>query len=403
MINGVIDMVFKPLENIRVLDLSHTLAGPLATMILADLGAEVIKVEPPAGDETREWAPFVNGVSAYYLSINRGKKSIVVDLKRREGREIIYRLVKKSHIVIENYRPGIREKLGVDPDTLFKYNRDLVYVSIKGFKPASIYEDLPAYDLVIQGLSGIMLSTGYRDEPPVRIPFALFDVYTAMMTVIYVLAGLYNRVKPYYAELYLYDTALFSMCYIPMIYLLTGKKPERMGHAHPSIVPYQAFRDKNGKWFIVAAANDRFFKKLCEAINRPELASDPRFKTNPDRVRYRDELVKILQNIFMEKTREEWIKILRGKGVPSAPVYELDEVFKDPYVESEIVYEIKHPILKSIKQLAQPGTIAGKRIHTDKYPPLKGEHTIEILESIGYSRDEIKRMISEKIVEAPEH
>ncbi len=394
-------MAEKPLEGIRVLDLSHTLAGPFATMILADLGAEVIKVEPLTGDETRQWAPFVDGVSAYYLSINRGKKSIAVDLKREEGREIIYKLAKKSHIVFENYRPGVREKLGVDPDTLFKHNRNLVYISIKGFKPGSIYEKLPAYDLVIQGLSGIMLSTGYEGEPPVRIPFALFDVYTGMMAVIYALAGLYSGEKPYYAEVYLYDTAIFSMCYIPMIYLLTGKKPKRMGHAHPSIVPYQAFQDKNGKWFIVAAANDRFYKKLCEALGRPELVDDPRFKTNPDRVKNRDELIKILQSIFKEKTREEWIKILREHGVPSAPVYELDEVFNDPYVLSEIVYEVKHPILEKIKQLAEPGTIINKRLNSQQHPPLKGEHTVEILESLGYTREEINKLIENKVVAKP--
>jgi len=390
----------KPLEGIRVLDLSHTLAGPFATMILADLGAEVIKVEPLTGDETRQWAPFVDGVSAYYLSINRGKKSIAVDLKREEGREIIYKLAKKSHIVFENYRPGVREKLGVDPDTLFKHNRNLVYISIKGFKPGSIYEKLPAYDLVIQGLSGIMLSTGYEGEPPVRIPFALFDVYTGMMAVIYALAGLYSGEKPYYAEVYLYDTAIFSMCYIPMIYLLTGKKPKRMGHAHPSIVPYQAFQDKNGKWFTVAAANDRFFRKLCEAINKPELIDNPKFRTNPDRVKNRDELVNILQEAFRKRSREEWIKLLREHGIPAAPIYELDEVFKDPYVVKQIVYQIEHPVIGLIKQLSEPGVINKYCPRSTQYPPLKGEHTISVLKDLGYNNEEIKKLIDDKIIYA---
>ncbi|MEM4691443.1 MAG: CaiB/BaiF CoA-transferase family protein, partial [Desulfurococcaceae archaeon] len=203
----------KPLEGIRVIDFTHTLAGPFATMVLADLGAEIIKIEPPSGDETRQWAPFVNGVSAYYLSINRGKKSVVLDLTKSEDRDVVYRLVKESHVVFENYRPGVREKLGVDPNKLFEINKNLVYISIKGFRPSSIYEDLPAYDIIIQGLSGIMVSTGYENEPPIRIPFALFDVYTGMVAVIYALTGLLSR-KPFYAEVYLFDTAIFSMCYL---------------------------------------------------------------------------------------------------------------------------------------------------------------------------------------------
>ncbi len=387
----------RPLEGIRVLDLSHTLAGPFATMVLADLGAEVIKVESPSGDETRQWAPFIDGVSAYYLSINRGKKSIAVDLSKEEGRRIIYRLVKESDIVFENYRPGVREKLGVDPDTLFRYNRGLVYISIKGFEPGSIYEKLPAYDIVIQGLSGIMLSTGYEDEPPIRIPFALFDVYTGLFASLYALAGLYSSVKPYYAEIYLYDTAIFSMCYIPMIYLLTGKKPKRMGHAHPSIVPYQAFQDSEGKWFIVAAANDRFYQKLCKALNREDLLNDPRFKTNPDRVKNREELVKILSEIFREKPRKHWIDLLRKHGVPASPVYELDEVFTDPYA-SKLVYIMKHSILGKVKQLIEPGKINNERPLTDNPPPQHGEHTIEILKQLGYREEEINEYLENGII-----
>jgi len=367
----------KPLEGIRVIDFTHTLAGPFATMVLADLGAEIIKIEPPSGDETRQWAPFVNGVSAYYLSINRGKKSVVLDLTKSEDRDVVYRLVKESHVVFENYRPGVREKLGVDPNKLFEINKNLVYISIKGFRPSSIYEDLPAYDIIIQGLSGIMVSTGYENEPPIRIPFALFDVYTGMVAVIYALTGLLSR-KPFYAEVYLFDTAIFSMCYLPVMYLLTGVKPRRMGHQHPSIVPYQAFQDKDGKWFIVAAANDRFFTKLCEAIGKPELASDPRFNTNPSRVANRDALINILQNIFREKSRDEWIRILRKHGVPVAPVYDFDEVFRDEYVVRELIVELKHPLLGTIKQIPQPGTINGERLVSTIHPPLLGEHNNEI-------------------------
>ena len=194
-------MTSKPLKGIRVVDLSHTLAGPFATMVLADLGAEVIKVEPPLGDETRSWAPLIENESAYFLSINRGKKSIVINLNDHRGREIVYKLVQKSHIIVENYRPGVREKLGVDPETIFRINKDIVYLSIKGFEPSSIYENKPAYDIIIQALSGLMMSTGTESDPPIRVSFALFDIITGLMASTMAIAGLFSEEKPYYAEL----------------------------------------------------------------------------------------------------------------------------------------------------------------------------------------------------------
>lgn len=396
---------FKPLKDVLVIDLSHTLAGPFATMVLADLGARVIKVESPAGDETRTWAPHVKGFSAYFASANRGKESVVINLKLEEGRNVLYRLVRNADVVIENFRPGVREKLGVDPDTLFNINPKLIYCSIKGFGlDDTPYRDLPAYDIIIQALSGLMGSTGEEGRPPVRVSFALFDIMTAYLAVINILAALKTRNEglikgPTYIEIPMYDAAVFSMAYIPVIHLMTGKEPKRMGSAHPSIVPYQAFRGSDGKYFILAAANDRLWVKACEALGMHELAQDPRFRTNPDRVRNRDELVKLLSEVFSRKPRDYWVRLFREHGVPVAPVYSVGEVFKDPHIMKHgVVAKLPHPTLGEVPQLTYPAVINGERPMSEKHPPLKGEHTDKILREFGFSDKEIKESRAKGVV-----
>ncbi|MFN4045731.1 MAG: CaiB/BaiF CoA transferase family protein, partial [Acidilobaceae archaeon] len=295
--DGEFKVSLEPLRGVRVLDLTRSLAGPFATMVLGDLGAEIVKVEAPGGDETRLWAPLVEGESAYFLSINRNKRSIVVDLRRGEGREIVYRLVRVSDVVIENFRSGVPEKLGVDYETLSKVQDDLIYCSIKGFGSRSPYERKPAYDLIVQAMSGLMAATGEYGRPPIRVAFALFDMISGLIASNTILAALLERSRSgrgAYIEVSLYDSAVFAMSYIAMIYLLTGKKPGRWGHAHPSIVPYQAFQCSDGKWLALAVTNERFWENLCRVLGMEELCEDERFSSNPRRVENRSALIPVL-------------------------------------------------------------------------------------------------------------
>ncbi len=390
------------LQGVRVLDLSRVLAGPLATMILGDLGADVVKVEPPKGDETRQWAPFVDGESAYFMSINRNKRSIAIDLKKPEGREVFYRLVEKSDVVVENFRPGVPEALGVDYNTLKKIRSDIVYCSIKGFSVDSPYATKPAYDLILQGMSGLMATTGEEGRPPVRVSFALFDIITGLIAATTIIAALYRRKETgqgAYIEVPLYDSSIFGMSYIAMIYLLTGREPRRMGSAHPSIVPYQAFKCRDGKYLVVAAANDRFWKRLCSALRLGEVCEDPRFATNPERVKNRDVLIPILEKKFQEKPRDEWLEILEAAGVPCGPVYALSEVFQDAYVKaSGLIDDVVHESLGRVKQILYPAIIQGRRAEIKLPPPLLGAHAKDILLEAGYSEEEVEKLVEEGVV-----
>jgi crotonobetainyl-CoA:carnitine CoA-transferase CaiB-like acyl-CoA transferase len=340
-----------PLKGIRVLDLSRVLAGPYCSMTLADLGAEVIKVEMPGtGDDTRAYPPFIGKQSSYFMSANRNKKSITLDLKAKEGQEILHRLAAKCDVVIENFRPGVTERLSADYATLKNINKRLIYCSISSFGQTGPYAEKPGYDLIIQGMGGLMGITGEPNGPPVRIGVAITDLGAGMWAVIAILAALQARERDgvgQYLDISMMDGSIAWMTYVAGNYFATGKVPSRMGSAHPSIVPYQAFEASDGKSILIGGGNDRLFVALCEGLGLTELAKEPIYIGNENRVKNRDSLLLKLERRFKEKPRDEWIRILDVLGVPVAPVYTIDEIFADEQVLHRGML-IKTPDRKSV-------------------------------------------------------
>ena len=370
-----------PLEGLRVLDLSRVLAGPYATMMLADLGADVLKIEhPERGDDTRHWGPpFAGGESAYFLSVNRNKRSAGVDLKDTEGLEKVKRLAMNADVVIENMRRGALEKLGLGYEALKELNPGIVYCSITGFGPGPD-EDRPGYDFLIQARGGIMGITGFPDGEPTKVGVAIADMVCGLQAAMAVLAALHRRSatgEGARIEVPLFESQLSWLANRAQEYLVSGEDVGRLGNAHPSIVPYQTF-DASDKKLALAVGNDAQFKNLCQAVGRPELAGDERFAENPDRVANREELVTILEEEFRKKTADEWVEEIREAGVPCGPVNPLADVFSDDHVlGSGMLRDVKHPVAGTLEMLASPILVDGKRLPIRRPPPTLGQHTEE--------------------------
>jgi crotonobetainyl-CoA:carnitine CoA-transferase CaiB-like acyl-CoA transferase len=377
-----------PLAGVKVLDLSRVLAGPYATMVLGDLGADVIKVEhPERGDDTRHWGPPFAGEgeareSAYFLAVNRNKRSIGVDLKDVEGLERIKSLASGADVVIENWRRGALEKLGLGYEALRTTNPGLVYCSIIGFGPGPD-EERPGYDFLVQARGGVMGITGQPGGDPTKVGVAISDIVCGLFASNAILAALHRRDvtgEGSRIEVPLFESTLGWLANRGQEYLVSGEDTGLIGNAHPSIVPYQTF-DASDKPLVVAVGNNSQFAALCNAVGRPELAEDERFATNPDRVANREVLISELQKEFGQRPADEWVEEIRAAGVPSGPVNTLADVFADDHVRgSGMLQDITHASAGPLKMLASPILIDSERLPIRRPPPTLGQHTDEALD-----------------------
>jgi crotonobetainyl-CoA:carnitine CoA-transferase CaiB-like acyl-CoA transferase len=388
-----------PLSGVRVLDLSRVLAGPFCTMILGDLGAEVIKVErPEGGDDTREWGPpFAAGESAYYLSVNRNKKSVLADLKSGKGRGVVTALAAKSDVVIENFRVGVAERMGLGYAQLSAADPGLVYCSITGYGRTGPYRDLPGYDFIIQAMSGLMSITGEREGEPMKLGVATVDLTTGLYAAVAILAALRRKEatgEGQHIDVSLMDSALSWLANVGENYLVSGEVSGRFGNAHASIVPYQVFRASDG-FLAVGVGNDKQFRRFCEIAGVPELASDERFATNPARVRNRGALVPMLEEIFGRRETRYWIERLWKEGIPAGPINAVDKALDDPHAAArEMVVTMAHPGAGSVRLIGSPMKFSGTPVEYRRPPPLLGEHTEGVLrELLGMSEEEVREYL----------
>ena len=365
------------------------------TMIFADLGAEVIKLEEPkSGDDTRQWAPpFQGEESAYFLSVNRNKRGIAVDLKRDEGRAIAQRLADLADILVENFRPGTAARLGLGYEELSRGNPGLIYASISGFGQTGPYAAEAGYDAIAQALGGLMSVTGEAGRAPVRVGNSAADIGAAMWAAIGVLAALHERGatgRGRWIDVSLLDGQIAWLTYLASGYFATGEVPQRYGSAHPSIVPYQAMRTKDGH-LMVAVGNDALWRKFATLLGLDALADDPRFATNPDRVRNRGSLIPLLESALASRTSAEWAKDLSAAGIPAGPINTIDVALAHPQVQyRDMVLSVEHPTEGTVRMVGSPIKLSGHTPAPTTAPPTLGEHTDEVLAELGFSGVDIR-------------
>ena len=396
----------KPLAGIKVVDLSRVLAGPWCTQLLADLGAEVIKIERPgAGDDTRHWGPPWHGegdkrVAAYFLSCNRGKKSAAIDFARPEGAALIRKLAAEADVVIENFKVGGLDKFGLDAGSLRSANPRLVYASITGFGQDGPYADRAGYDYIVQGMGGLMSITGLPDGVPgggpMRVGVAVVDLFTGLYTCVAILAALYRREKSgegTYIDMALFDKQLAMLANQASNALICGKDPPRQGNTHPNIVPYQPF-DAADQPIIIAVGNERQFARLAEMCGHPEWASDERFASNEARVANRDEMVRLVGEAIARKPAAEWLKQLDGAGIPAGPINSVSQALADVQAQHRQMVRT----IAGMPLVGSPIRLDGDRADSDLPPPSLGEHTGDVLAQLGLDRRDIDELLAAKVI-----
>ncbi len=395
----------RPLEGVRIVDLSRIVAGPLATQIFGDYGAEVIKIEQPGvGDDSRAWVPPMapDGSAAYFFSINRNKKSVTLNLKHPRGKALLKALVAQADVVIENFKPGTMEDLGLDYSVLSRENPRLIYCQISGFGNSGPARERAGYDSILQGIAGLMSITGEREGPPVKAGVALIDEITALYAHGAILAALLHRERTEQGqkvECSLLESGVAAMMNAATAYLVAGAVQGRWGSAHESLVPYQAFKARDG-YLIIGAGNDRLWKAFCEAIGAPEWADDPRFDTNLKRVERREELVGLIEARLQGRSRDNWIAAFAAAGLPTGPINTVDQVFRDPQVlHRGMVQEIEHPTAGRVKLVGIPVKFTATPGEIRLPPPLLGQHTEEVLTGLlGLTAPEIAALRTDGVI-----
>lgn len=385
------------LSDLTIIDLTRVLSGPYCTMYFADMGANVIKVEPPGGDDTRGWGPpFVEGESSYFMSVNRNKRSVVLDLKSDAGKSALQQLVAKADVVVENFKPGTLARLGFGFEALKQMNSRIILASVSGFGQTGPYQSVPGYDLIAQGMSGFMSVTGEPGGQPLKGGYSLADLGTGMWAIIGILTALHHRDKTgegQWIDASLLETMISWQTYQSGNFFATGADPQPMGNMHPNIAPYQSFRAADGH-FNLAVGNERIWAYFCEAMDKPEWAADARFKTNADRLQHRAELIPLLEAEFVSHPVRKWVERFTEYKIPCGPINTFSDLYADAYIaERDLVVTTEHPVAGAVKSVATPVKFHGLEADDAKAspPPLLGQHTAEVLREFGIRGEEDHR------------